>query len=169
MKKYLSAFVCGFGAGVLQIVPVAKSFSCCLIIPVAAYLALVLERKSKKITGESSVKFGVIIGLLTGLYAAIFGSVFELLITFITKTNDLVAAYPELHKMIYDFPLSEDLKAHVTQLLSSVIDSITTTGFSWLYAFSLLFNNFLVNMIFGMIGGLIGVQIINSRIKNRTS
>jgi hypothetical protein len=79
LKKYLSAFVCGFGAGVLQIVPVAKSFSCCLIIPAAAFLALVLEQKSTNNFTRILPGKAILIGLVTGLYAAIFGSFFDIL------------------------------------------------------------------------------------------
>lgn len=165
MKKYLSAFVCGFGAGVLQIVPVAKSFSCCLIIPAAAFLAILLERKSKNETGTIELKNGILIGTITGLYAALFGSFFDLLVTFITKSNDLVAALPEFQKLITNFPVSDFIKEEVSNMLYKVYDQIRETGFSWLYTFSVVINNFFINTIFGLLGGLFGSQFINSRIK----
>ena len=165
MKKYLSAFVCGFGAGVLTIVPVAKSFSCCLLIPIASYLALLLDRKANPIDGKILFKKAIVLGLLTGLYAALFGTVFDIIITFITKNNDLVAGFPELQKMIMDFPVSEEVRNQVMDLLSSVINQISETGFSLIYFITILLNNLIVYTIFGMIGGLVGAQIINSRIK----
>jgi hypothetical protein len=165
LKKYLSAFVCGFGAGVLTIVPVAKSFSCCLLIPIAAYFALLLDRKANPIDGKILFKKAIVLGLLTGLYAALFGTVFDIIITFITKNNDLVAGFPELQKMIMDFPVSEEVRNQVMDLLSSVINQISETGFSFIYFITILLNNLIVYTIFGMIGGLVGAQIINSRIK----
>ena len=169
MKKYLSAFVCGFGAGVLQIVPVAKSFSCCLIIPVASYLALVLHQKANNDFGKMDFKKGAIIGLLTGLYAALFGSSFEIVITLITKNNDLVVAYPELMKVISDFPLAEAMIEQSQMLLESVVEDIKTSGFSILYTFAVIANNLFVDVVFGLLGGIIGVQIINSRMQKSST
>ncbi|MFC2083989.1 hypothetical protein ACFLS9_02945 [Bacteroidota bacterium] len=167
-KKYLAAFVCGFGAGVLQVVPFAKSFSCCLIIPAAAYIALILERKAFNISGKMEIKYGIILGLLTGLYAAVFGTFFDVLITFITKNNDIIATFPELQKMINEFPISENLKEEVIDMLSIVLEEIQESGFSLLYTLSILVNNLIIDSVFGLIGGLIGVQIINSRLSKTT-
>ncbi len=166
MKKYLSSFVCGFGAGVLQIVPVAKSLSCCLLLPAASFLAISLDRKANNLTGRIQIKKALMIGLMTGIYAAIFGSVLDLVITLITKNNDLIAAFPELQRMVNSFPLNESLKNEVLSLFQKVREEILAYGFSWLYTFSVLVNNFVVNTLFGSIGGLIGAQIINSRINN---
>lgn len=164
MKKYLSSFVAGFGAGVLHIVPVAKSFTCCLIMPLAAYLSIVLDRKSTGETGRMDMKRGVILGLLTGIYAASFGTSLDILITFITKNNEIVAAYPQLQKLINDFPITEALKQEVLMMLSSLLDQIKNSGFSLIYTLTILFSNFIIDPIFGMIGGMIGVQIVNSKI-----
>lgn len=166
MKKYLSAFVCGFGAGVLQIVPVAKNFSCCLIIPLSAFIALILDRKANRTFERIEMKHALMIGLMTGIYAAIFGTFFDLLITFITKNNDIVAMFIELQRMINNFPISDEIKKEVLSLFQKVRNDILNYGFSLLYSFSVAINNFVVNTIFGMIGGLIGAQIINSRLNN---
>lgn len=166
MKKYLSAFVVGFGAGVLQVVPVAKSFACCIIIPMAAYFALMLDQKANKTVNQiMPVSRAVIIGLLVGVYSAIFGSFFDVFITFITKNNDIIAVSPEFQRMLDGFPITQPLKDEVLNLYSTVIDQIKDSGFSLLYAFSIFFNNIIINSIFGLIGGVIGVQIINSRTK----
>jgi len=167
VKKYLSAFVCGFGAGVLQVVPVAKSFSCCIIIPAAAIIAILLDRKAEGISSEVEIetKRAILIGVLTGLYAALFGSFFDIFITFITKSNDLVSAYPQLQYTLNEFPISDALREEVLALMDRVINDITESGFSLLFALSVLINNFIINTIFGLVGGLLGSQIINSRIK----
>lgn len=167
MKKYLSAFVCGFGAGVLQVVPVAKSFSCCIIIPAAAIIAIMLDRKAEGISSreEISTNRAIVIGALTGLYAALFGSFFDIFITFLTKSNDLVATYTQLQSTLNDFPISDALRNEVLALMERVKTDITETGFSFLYTLSVLVNNFIINTIFGFAGGLLGAQIINGKIK----
>lgn len=169
MKKYISAFISGFGAGVLQIVPAVKSFSCCLIIPVASYIAVMLDRKSTGRINKISTKKGLLIGLVTGLYAALFGSIFELLITFITRSNDFIFAIGELQKAINQLPLDDLLKMEVLKMIGKVVQDIQHSGFSVLYTFSIILNNFIVNPIFGMIGGIISVQIINSKINSDNS
>lgn len=166
MKKYLPSLVCGFSAGVLQIVPLVKSFSCCLVLPLAAFFALILEQKSTNNFDIISAKKAVMIGLFTGLFAALFGSFLEILITFITKQNDIIITFPELQKMVGNFPVTEDIKKEVLLLFQNVRNDILTTGFSWLYSFSLVVNDFFIDILFGITGGLIGSQIINNRINN---
>ena len=163
MKKYLSPLIVGFSAGVLSIVPVAKSFGCCLIIPIAAFIALLLDQKAKNDYSKIEIKKGLIFGLFTGLYAALFGSVFDFFITFVTKNNDIVATFSELQKVITEFPISEALKEDVMIILGGVVESIKDTGFSLLYTLSVLVNNTILNSVFGMLGGIIGAQILNSR------
>jgi hypothetical protein len=166
LKKYLPSFVCGFGAGVLQVVPVAKTFTCCLIIPAAAFLAIYLEKKSKSETVEIDLKKAAMIGLFTGLYAALFGSFFDLFITLVTKSNDIVAAFTEFQNLVINMPLDETLKNDVLDSMANVADEIKGTGFSILYSISVIINNFIVNPIFGVIGGLIGVKVLNSKNPN---
>ncbi len=163
MKKYLSPFVCGFGAGVLQIVPVAKSLSCCFIIPLAAFFSLVLDQKAQNSTAKIPTKKGLMFGLITGLYAALFGSTFDIMITLITRHNDIVAMLPELQKIIVTFPITEEMQKNILTLFQEVRNDILNYGFSSLYTFSVIINNLVVNSIFGIVGGLIGVQIINKK------
>ncbi len=167
MKKYISPFICGFGAGVLQVVPVAKSFACCFIIPLAAFISLYLDLRANPTTDFFKAKKGLIFGLMTGLFAALFGSFFDIMITLITKNNDIVATFPELQKMVQGFPLSDELKSEVLKLFTEVRNDILKYGFSLLYTFSVIINNLVINSIFGMLGGLIGVQIINNKLKNQ--
>ncbi|NMB83559.1 MAG: DUF4199 domain-containing protein [Ignavibacteria bacterium] len=166
MKKYISSFVTGFGAGVLHVVPVAKSLACCLIVPLASFISLLLDRKANPTSEKITMKKGAMFGLVTGLYAALFATVFDLLITLITKNNDIVSMMPELQKMIVAFPLSESLKSEVMRLFESVRNDIINYGFSSLYTFSIIINNTVVNSIVGTIVGLIGAQIINHKLNN---
>ena len=132
--------------------------------PLAAYLSIILDRKSSGNTGKMDMTRGAVLGLMTGIYAALFGTSLDILITFITRNNEIIAAYPQLQKLINDFPISEALKSEVLTMLSSLLDEIKTTGFSMIYTLSILFSNFIIDPIFGTIGGLIGVQIVNSKI-----
>lgn len=169
MKKYLSSLVCGFGAGVLQIVPFLRSFSCCLIIPVAAFLSLLLNQRATKSREKITAKKAIIFGIVTGLYAALFGSCFEIFITFITKHNDIINTFPELQRMIDNFPVTPDIKNEVLKLLRDVRQDILSRGFSVLYTISVIINNLIINSVFGAAGGLAGSQIINSRLNNPSS
>ncbi len=161
MNKYIAAFVAGFGAGVLQVVPVAKSFSCCLIIPAAAVIALILDRKARNDNSKIEFSRAAVFGILTGLWAALFGTAFEVLITFITKSNDVVAAFGQLQNVLNQFPFDDQLKKEVSLLMNGVVEDIKATGFSLLYTLSVIVNNLFVNTIFGLIGGVIGMQILN--------
>ena len=162
-KKYISPLVVGLGAGVLTIVPVIKSLGCCLLIPVAAYVALMLDQKANNDYSKLEIKKGVIFGLITGVTAAIFGTTFDFIITLITHTNDLVIAFPQLLETLDNFPIDEATREEVISLLSDIVESIKTNGFSPLYTITYLFNNLFTNSIFGMLGGIIGVQILNSQ------
>lgn len=166
MKKHLPAIVCGFGAGVMQIVPIAKSLSCCIIIPVAVVLAISLDRKANNIPNNERTETSkaAVIGVLTGIFAALFGSSFDIFITLITKNNDIIAAFPEIQNMLDNFPISEAIKNEVIDMFQSIITQIQQTGFSVIYTISVIVNNLIVNTIFGLLGGLIGVQLINSKI-----
>jgi len=163
LKKYLPAIVAGFGAGVLHVVPLTKALTCCLVVPLAAVAAILLEQKSEGTSGHFDIKRGAILGLFTGLFAALFGSFFDIFITFITKNNDIIFAFNELTEMIDTIPVSDEVKEEVISLMKTVVDSIKDTGFSTLYAISIIFNNLIVNSIFGLIGGLVGAKILNAK------
>ncbi|MBK7103920.1 MAG: DUF4199 family protein [Ignavibacteriae bacterium] len=163
MKKYLPALVAGFSAGVLHIVPIAKSLTCCLIVPVASFFAITLAAKSENINGNFNLKRGAILGLLTGLFAALFGSFFDLFITFLTRNNDILDSFNELNTMVDSFPVAQEIKDEVLRLMQTVADSIKEKGFSSLYTISIIFNNLIVDSIFGLIGGLVGTKYYNSK------
>lgn len=163
MKKYLPALVAGFGAGVLHVVPLTKALTCCLVVPLAAVAAIMLEQKAGKFFGEFPLKRGLILGLLTGVFAALFGSFFDIFITFITKTNDILLAINELNTLIETLPVADQVKEDTLNLMHSVAEQIRETGFSPLYAFGITFNNLIVDSIFGTIGGLIGTKVLNAR------
>jgi hypothetical protein len=140
-RKYISPLVVGLAAGVLTIVPVIKTLGCCLIIPGAAFIGLLLEQKANSDYSKLLIKKGLIFGVITGLAAALFGTTFDFIITLITHTNDLVLTFPQLAETINNFPVDEPTKEEVLSLLGDVVESIKNNGFSPLYTLSYLFNN----------------------------
>jgi hypothetical protein len=86
------------------------------------------------------------------------------IITYITKTNDLVAGYPQAEQVIRDLNLGDAAKESL-ELLKNMISEIQTKGFSFLYTAIIAFSNLLTYSIFGILGGVIGTALINR--KNR--
>jgi len=166
MKKLLPSIVTGFAAGVFMIVPLLKNFSCCLLLPAAAVFAVFLDQKANGEDDKLLMSKGVVIGLMTGIFAAVFGTTFDILITYIAHSNDLVSTFSEMQNFISNFPIDATMKQQITDMMQAMVTDITSSGFSLFYTVSVIANNFVSNSIFGMIGGLIGVQIYNSK-KNR--
>lgn len=158
----MPALVCGFGASVVTTVPGIKNFGCCLIIPVAVYLALFLDRKInfnlEFIRPAKAISFG----LLTGIFAALFSTFFEILITYVARTNDFITTLPELDGMFKAY-LSNPAFAETMQLLKSMEKEIQQTGFSTLYLVFFFLNSIIVNIVFGIVGGLFGMHFINKK------
>lgn len=162
MKRYLPTFIAGFGAAVLSIVPGIKSFSCCLIVPGAAILALILDQRVNKNSERIAAGKAIMFGLMTGLFATIFITTLDVLITFITKTNDFIEALPQSESLIRELkfgPMAEES----LKLMKQMAKQIQNTGFSPLYLFILFISNFITNTIFGIIGGLVGMGLLNKR------
>ncbi len=160
-NKFSPALVCGFAAAVLTIVPGLKSFACCLIIPFAVYMSLMINQKlgglHKIAAGE-----GVYFGLVTGLCTALFGTLLEIIITYATKSNDIVITFPEFEKYIQTLPQAAMFKESL-QLIRGIVYEISAKGFSALFTTFLLMGNIFIDTIFGLIGGLVAMSIINKR------
>jgi hypothetical protein len=159
----MPALVAGFGAGVLHVVPFTKALTCCLVVPLASVAAIMLEQKSNNIRGDIELNRGIILGLLTGIFAAFFGSFFDIFITFVTRNNEILTAFGDLTELVENFPVPENVKDESLKLMNSVARSIRETGFSAIYSFTVIFNNLIVDSIFGVIGGIIGTKVINAR------
>lgn len=162
MKKYFPTFITGFAASVLSIVPGIKSFSCCLIVPGAAILALILDQKVNKSFEKIQINKAVMFGLMTGLFATFFITALDVLITFITKTNDFVEALPQSETLIGELKLGP-MAEESLKMMKQMGKEIQRTGFSALYLFILFMSNFFTNTIFGIIGGLVGMGLLNKR------
>jgi len=164
--KYLPVIVSGFGAGVIAIVPFLNSMACCLVIPAAAYLSLFLDVKLNHTPPFMiSAGKGALFGLLTGLIAALFATGFDIFVTLITRSNELMQAIGQLPNILSGLPLDVKIKEEIMTVFESLRKDIMDDGFSALYTVLIFMNNLISFTIFGLVGGLIGSQIIKSQNK----
>ena len=161
-KHYLPSLVTGFGAAVLTTVPGVKEFGCCLIVPLAVFTALLLFRKTLNGDKNLSIKTSLMIGFLTGIFAAIFTTGFDVLVTLFTYSNDFVQALPETTKLLEELKLGEAAN-QTLNLMNSMANQITSTGFSLLYTIFIFFSNVIIDSIFGLLGGILGRIVVNRR------
>ncbi|GAB4295221.1 MAG: hypothetical protein Kow0098_17380 [Ignavibacteriaceae bacterium] len=163
-KKIQAALLCGFGAAVLTTVPGLKSFGCCLIIPLAGAISVVLYLKmNREEILPIETKTVIILGLLTGIISAVFATSTEVLITFITKTNDFVESLPASQQMLRELNLGT-LAEDSLKMMNAIAEDIRNKGFSFFYTFAVLTSNTIVNTIFSILGAVIGMIFINRRI-----
>lgn len=161
-KKYLSALVCGFGAAVLTTIPGIQTIACCLLAPIASAVSIFLYKKSQPDLLKIKTSTGIFLGFLTAVFAAIFASGFEIIITYLTRTSDLIVSMPQAEKVIKDMNLGPAAEESMI-LLKQMIADIQSNGFSFLYAFLITTTNLITYSIFGMLGGIIGTAIINKK------
>ncbi len=167
-KKYLPTLVCGFGAAVLSTIPGIKNFSCCLIVPAAAVLSIFLDKKITNSNERIAIGKSLIFGFLTGIFATTFITIFEMILTYFTKSNDFIQSIPQSEIVMRQLDLGpmfdESLK-----LIKSVAKDIEKTGFSFIYLLMILSSNLIINSIFGMIGGALGMSLINRKVREEDS
>ena len=161
-NKYLPILVCSFGAAVLTTVPFIKAFSYFLIIPAASFAALYLNLRVNNVSLPIAIKSAIVYGFLTGFVVALFSSAFDVLITFITHSNDFVATLPQTESAMRSLNLGS-LLDQTMGLLNKMSSEIVTNGFSLLYTIAIIFSNIIFDSIFGIIGGIIGRLIINKK------
>jgi hypothetical protein len=161
-KKYMPSVVAGFGAAVISTIPGIKSLSCCLIVPIASVISLYLYNKSMGDNSPIHLNKALSYGLITGLVAALFITLFDLLITYLTKSNDLVAGLPQTEELMTNFNFGPLMDESIKLMKQMALD-IKQTGFSALYAVMITISNFFILSIFGMLGGLLGMAVLNKR------
>ena len=161
-NKFLPPLVCGFGASVLTTVPGVKNFGCCLIVPLAAVISINLDHKINK--SEFPIKAGraIFFGIMTGIIAAFFSTFFDVLVTYLARTNDFIDALPQTEAFIKQYKL-DTLLEQTMAIFKKMSADITSRGFSLFYAFAMLVSNLFVNTIFGIFGGLMGMSFFNKR------
>ncbi|MCS7054248.1 MAG: hypothetical protein NZM09_11025 [Ignavibacterium sp.] len=164
MKKILPSVISGFGAAVLSVVPVIKAFSCCLFVPLATIIALLLDirvnRNLEKITLSKAIYFG----FLTGFFITLFFVGFDIIITFTTRTNDFVEALPQSEILIKELNLGK-IADEPLALMRSISQEIKDNGFSLFYTFILFISNFITNVFWGIIGGIVGMGLLNKKLE----
>ncbi len=161
-NKYLPSIVTGFGAAVLSTIPGIKNLNCCLIIPAAAFLSIYLYSKSTGNDSPIKLNKALSYGLITGLIAAMFSSLFDILITYITHSNDLVVGLEQTEEMMQELKLGKLIDASL-EIMRKMVTEIKATGFSALYTVMITISNFFIFSIFGMLGGLLGMAVLNKR------
>ena len=161
-KDYIPAIICGFGAAVLTTIPGFKNIGCCLVVPVASFVAIVLYKKTNRLDEKIAVSKAIILGLVTGIIAALFSTFFDLLITYITHTNEFIAGLPQTELIMNDLNMGPIMDESL-KLIKQMAKDIEATGFSALYTIMIFISNILTYTIFGILGGAIGVVILNRR------
>lgn len=161
-KKYLPTLVCGFGAAVLSTVPGIKNFSCCLIVPAAAAISILLDKKINNSNEKVLLGKTLGFGFLTGLFATLFITTFEMLITYFTRTNDLINDLPQIELTMRQWNLGPMVDESL-KLIKSVAKEIEKNGFSFIYLLMILASGLITNSIFGMIGGALGMSLANRK------
>ena len=162
MNRILPALVCGFAAAVLSAVPIIKSFSCCLIVPVAAFLSLYLYQKANNDFGRIVPAKALFYGMMTGVFAALFTTLFESIFLYISRSAELSLAISDVQNLFSEF---KDNPAYDEMMdsLYKIVDEIKENGFSATYTFSMLFVTLIAHVIFGIIGALFGMQFLNRK------
>lgn len=161
-SKYISPLVCGFGASVLTVVPGLKEIGCCLIIPAASGLSLLLYQKSIGSKELISVKQALLFGILTGIYYAVFATGFEIFFTALFHSNDFVKSLPQVESSFQNF-IPKDLTDAVFKIYKKMAHDIQTSGFSLTYTIYFFIATSITSLIFGVVGGLVGMAFINKR------
>lgn len=168
LKKYLPTLVCGFGAAVLSTVPGIKNFSCCLIVPAAAAISILLDKKINSSNEKVLVGKSLGFGFLTGLFATLFITTFEMLLTYFIKSNDFIQSLPQTEIVMRQWDLGPMVDESL-KLIKSVSKDIQKNGFSIIYLLMILSSNFIINSIFGMIGGALGMSLVNRKSREEDS
>jgi hypothetical protein len=171
-KKYLPTMVCGFGAAVLSTVPGIKNFSCCLIVPAAAAISILIDKKINNSNEKVLIGKTLGFGFLTGLFATLFITTFEMLLTYFIKSNDFIQTLPQTEIVMRQTDLGSFFGKMVDESLKlskSVSKEIQKHGFSFIYLLMIFSSNFIINSVFGMIGGALGMSLANRKSRDEDS
>ena len=167
-NKYLPTLVCGFAAAVLSTVPGIKNFSCCLLVPGAAAVSILLDKKINQSQEKVLLSKSIGFGFLTGLFATLFITTFDILLTYFIKTNEFIQSLPQIELTMRQWNLGPMVDESL-KLIKSVAKEIEKNGFSFIYLLMILSSNFIVNSIFGMIGGALGMSLANRKSREGNS
>jgi hypothetical protein len=102
------------------------------------------------------------LGLFTAIFAALFASGFEIIITYLTRTSDLVTSLPQAESVIKDMNIGQAAD-DAMELLKQMVAEIQSKGFSFYFSLIITLTNLISYSIFGMLGGVVATAIINKR------
>ncbi|MFO7448165.1 MAG: hypothetical protein R6W90_17530, partial [Ignavibacteriaceae bacterium] len=152
----------------LSTIPGAKGngLLCCLLVPVASVLSLILHQKMNNTDSPYKAGQAILLGFLTGIFVTVFATFFEAIITLITRTNEFIESIPYSESMFKEM-YPPELYKEVSQILTTVTNDIETKGFSLLYTITFFFGYLIVDSIFSILGGLLGLLIVNRKYKQQ--
>lgn len=163
--KYLiqPIFVAAWISALLQTIPVVKNFSFWIIIPNMPIIAGYLIIKSNKLTEKLKYNQILTIALLTGISAAVITSIFDLIITFITKTHDIVTYLPEIENVISQMPAMQTTYfKEALAYLYKISSDITTYGFSLEFMVLTFINFIMINIFLSFLGSFFTYYYTNN-------
>jgi Na+-driven multidrug efflux pump len=158
---FLPSLIAGFSVGVLSFIPGFKNLGCCFLLPVAAFIAVYLYKKSSN-TDFIEFKSALKIGLLTGIISALFSTAFEVVLTLLTRTNDFVETLPQAEIAFQEWELG-GMFENTLELMRRMGREIRETGFSFLYTVFLLITNMIVNPVFAFLGAVTARAFFNRK------
>lgn len=161
-RKFLSALICGFVAAVPTSIQMLQGLACCLLVPVASGFAIFIYKKSQPGVSRISTGTGILIGFLTAIVATFFASGLDIIITYITKSSEIITALPQAEKLVRDLNLGNAADESLA-IFRQIIEEIQTKGFSLSYTFLITVTNFITYSVSGILGGIVGTAIINKR------
>ncbi len=135
------------------------------MVPAASILAIVLYKKSGGLNEKIPVSKAIMLGFITGTVAALFSTFFDLLMTYITHTNDIITGLPQTELVVKDLNLGPIVEESL-KLIKQMAKDIEASGFSALYTIMIFISNILTYIIFGILGGAAGAAILNQKYKN---
>lgn len=164
-SKVLPTLAAGFAASVLSTVPGLKNAACCLFIPLATVFAIFLYKKINRTDEKIKTGEAILFGFMTGIFGALFSTLFEIIITFVTRSNEFIELMPQTEMAMRELNLGPIMDSSM-EMLHHMAAQIRESGFSLIYTIGILFSNFFMYVIFGMLGGLLSTVILNRKSQN---
>lgn len=161
-KKYFPTVISGFGVAAVVTAPVFGGIFCLFVLPVGAIASLYVYQRLNNFPAPVNGKNAFMFGMLTGVFAAVFRTLFDVLLTFIFKTNNFVELLPELEDFYSQYYFKEAAEQTLS-IINSMAVTIQDTGFSLLYTIVMLFGNLIMMTIIGIAAGFLGMVIINKK------
>ncbi len=139
-----------------------------MLVPGAAVFSILLDKKINRTNDKINIGKAIGFGFLTGFVATIFITTFEMLLTYVTKSNDFIQSIPQSEMVMRQWDLGSVVDDSL-KLIKSVAKEIEKSGFSFIYLLMILSSNFIINSIFGMIGGALGMNLATRKAREENT